>query len=329
MDGTTGALVKIILVVFASFSRIFLASQDRDFSACRQFSRVLVIAMQKKSPFRCRCWFAIGVMLAISPALFAAEAVPPIKALLITGGCCHDYENQKGILKLGIEARANVIVDVIYVKDSSTHPALPIYGNPNYANGYDVIIHDECAADISDPDVIQGILKPHQDGIPGVNLHCAMHSYRIGEFSKPVTNGAVNSHWYEYLGLQSTSHGPQEPIAIAFTDKSNAITTGLTDWTTIHEEHYNNIRIFDTAHTLASGTQIIKNSTSEPQRTNTSVVVWTNTYKNKTRVFSTTIGHNNETVADARYLDLVTRGLLWACDKLDADGRPKPGYAGK
>jgi len=22
-----------------------------------------------------------------------------------------------------------------------------------------------------------------------------------------------------------------------------------------------------------------------------------------------------------------TRGLLWACDKLDANGKPKPGYA--
>jgi hypothetical protein len=26
------------------------------------------------------------------------------------------------------------------------------------------------------------------------------------------------------------------------------------------------------------------------------------------------------------YLDLVTRGLLWACDKLDQNGKPKEGY---
>ncbi len=285
--------------------------------------------MQKISPFHFRFPLVFGALLAISSALFAAEPPAPIKALLVTGGCCHDYENQKLILKLGIEARANVIVDVIYVKDGNTHPALPIYGNPDYAKGYDVVIHDECAADIKDPAVIQGVLKPHQNGIPGVNLHCAMHSYRFGEFTKPVTNGADNSFWYEYLGLQSSGHGPQEPIAIVFTDKTNAITTGLADWTTIREEHYNNIQIFNTAHALASGTQVIKNKAGEPQRTNTLVVAWTNTYKEKTRVFSTTIGHNNETVADARYLDLVTRGLLWACDKLDADGKPKPGYGAK
>ena len=233
------------------------------------------------------------------------------------------------ILKHGIEARANVVVDVIYSADSNTHPALPIYGHPDYASGYDVVIHDECAADIKDPAIIQGVLKPHQDGIPGVNLHCAMHSYRFGEFTKPVTTGAANSHWYEYLGLQSSGHGPQEPIDIAFTDKTNAVSIGLADWTTIREEHYNNVQVFPTAHALAHGIQVIKNKAGEPQRTNDFVVAWENIYQGKTRVFSTTIGHNNETVADSRYLDLVTRGMLWACDKLDADGKPKPGYAAK
>ena len=40
-------------------------------------------------------------------------------------------------------------------------------------------------------------------------------------------------------------------------------------------------------------------------------------------MFSTTVGDNNDTVADARYLDLVTRGLLWSCDKLNGT-YPKP-----
>src|SRR6185437_13528089 len=105
------------------------------------------------------------VFLAVMAVSFAraAETPKPLKALLITGGCCHDYENQRFILKAGIEAWANVIVDIIYVKDGSTHPALPIYGNPDYAKGYDVVIHDECAADVSDPKIIQDVLKPHQD----------------------------------------------------------------------------------------------------------------------------------------------------------------------
>jgi len=43
---------------------------------------------------------------------------------LITGGCCHDYARQKDILKSGIKARANAIVDQIHTGDSSTHPPL-------------------------------------------------------------------------------------------------------------------------------------------------------------------------------------------------------------
>lgn len=283
--------------------------------------------MQKISPLVFSRLLVFSFALAMSPALLAQPAARPIKALLITGGCCHDYEQQRYILKQGLEARANVIVDIIYSADSNTHPALPIYGNPDYAKGYDVVIHDECAADIKDPAIIQGVLKPHQDGVPGVNLHCAMHCYRFGDFTKPVAAGADNSHWYEYLGIQSSGHGPQEPIAIVFTDKTNAVTTGLADWTTIREEHYNNVQVFPTARALAHGTQVIRNQAGEPQRTNDFVVAWENIYRGKTRVFSTTIGHNNETVADPRYLDLVTRGLLWACDKLDADGKPKTGYA--
>lgn len=290
---------------------------------------MLETAMQKNSPLTYCRLLVFGCAVLLAPVLFGQDPVKPIKALLITGGCCHDYAHQKDILKQGIEARANVTVDIIYVADDSTHPALPIYGHPDYANGYDVVIHDECAADINDPAVIQGVLKPHQDGIPGVNLHCAMHCYRSGDFGKSLPIDAPNAHWYEYLGLHSSGHGPQEPIAIKFTDPSHAISTGLADWTTIHEEHYNNIDVYDTAHALAHGTQVIKNQAGEPQRTNDFVVAWVNTYHGKTRVFSTTIGHNNETVSDARYLDLVTRGLLWACDKLEANGKPKSGYGPK
>jgi hypothetical protein len=37
-----------------------------------------------------------------------AAEIPPLKALLIAGGCCHDYAKQKDILKRGIEQRANL-----------------------------------------------------------------------------------------------------------------------------------------------------------------------------------------------------------------------------
>jgi type 1 glutamine amidotransferase len=54
-------------------------------------------------------------------------------------------------------------------------------------------------------------------------------------------------------------------------------------------------------------------------------VIWVNKY-GKARVFGTTLGHGDETMNRPEYLDLVTRGLLWACDKLDENGKPKAGY---
>src|ERR1035441_4972679 len=100
---------------------------------------------------------ALAFILVTRPAS-AADDPKPLKVLLITGGCCHDYVKQKDILKRGIEARANAQVDIIYVADGSTHPPLPIYGHPDYAKGYDVVIHDECASDINDPAIVEGVL---------------------------------------------------------------------------------------------------------------------------------------------------------------------------
>jgi len=259
----------------------------------------------------------------------AADAPKPLKLLLVTGGCCHDYAAQKDILKTGLEKRANVTVDILYSDDTSTKPPLPILGHADYASGYDLVIHDECAADVSDPKLVEAVLKPHRDGLPGVNLHCAMHSYRIGDPHDPVELGTPHGYWFEYLGIQSSQHFAQEPIAITFTDKESPIVKGMGDWTTIHEEHYNNVHVFDTAHPLAHGKQVLpqRNGAS---KTNDFVVVWTNEYgPNKTRVFSTTIGHNNETVSDPRYLDLVTRGVLWATGHLNDDGTPATGYGPK
>jgi hypothetical protein len=256
----------------------------------------------------------------VASAVFAAEPAKPLKALLVIGGCCHDYTAQKDILKDGLEKRINVKVDLAYSADKTTAPALPILGNPDYAKGYDVVIHDECGAAISDPAVIQAVLAPHRAGIPGVNLHCAMHSYRIGPAATPAEAGTERAAWFEYLGIQSSGHGPKLPIVIDFAPDKSPIVRGFATWTTGPEELYNNIQLYGKTSVLARGKQVVKD------KENDYAVVWTNDYRG-TRVFSTTIGHNNETVSDARYLDLVARGVLWACKKLDDAGQPRPGYA--
>ncbi len=242
---------------------------------------------------------SLALLFLLATASVGHAETKPLKALLVAGGCCHDYAKQHIILSQGIQSRANVQVDVVWTDDKSVNPPLPLYDNPDWAKGYDIIIHDECAAGVKDMAVVKRILDVHQT-IPAVHLHCAMHSFRTG-----------TDAWFKHLGIQSASHGPQEPIAITFVDKEHPITKPLADWTTIKEELYNNVNIFD-GHPLAMGKQVVKGKDVDY------VVAWTNE-KVGARSFSTTIGHNNDTVADARYLDLVTRGLLWAMNKLTPD----------
>jgi hypothetical protein len=238
----------------------------------------------------------------------AAEE-PPIRALLVCGGCCHDYARQKKILTRGISARADVVWTVAHDPDNSTGHPNPVYLDPDWAKGFDVVVHDECSADVTAKAFVDGILAPHRRGLPAMNLHCAMHCYRVPD----------SDEWFRFTGLTTHSHGAQLPIAIAFDPAhpiaaplagvvdGNPIAKGLEGWTTINEEQYRNEKVWDTVTPLAHG----------KQGNDDDLVAWTNDYHGA-KVFSTTLGHNNETVADPRYLDLVTRGLLWSVGRLDA-----------
>jgi type 1 glutamine amidotransferase len=255
---------------------------------------------------------AVALLGLVPTATVGAQDGPkPIRALLVIGGGFHDYAKQKDILVKGIAARAHVQVTLAYDPDTGTKHLNPVYAKADWAKDFDVIIHDECCSDVKDLELINRILEPHRQGLPAVVLHCSMHSYRSEGWPKVVTP------WFEFTGLSTTGHGPQEPIVVSFVDKESPITKGLDDWTTIKEELYNNYtgKLLDTAKPLVRGKQTVKSKDKEAVAD--CVVAWTNLYKGKTRVFATTLGHNTATVADARYLDLVTRGLLWSVDKLD------------
>ena len=251
------------------------------------------------------------------------RAAKPIRALLVLGGCCHAYDQQKDVLDKGISERANVTVTVAYDTDKGTTHLNPVYDNPEWAKDFDVVIHDECTSDMKDLASIDRILKPHRGGLPAVILHCGEHSYRSEGWPKTTP-------WFELTGAASTAHGPQVPIALTFVDKQSRITSGMADWTTINEELYNNSdgKLLDTARALVRGKQSYRDSSGQ-EKVSDVVSVWTNTYAGKARVFATTIGHNTETVSDPRYLDLVTRGLLWSVKRLDKDGKPASGYGPK
>lgn len=259
---------------------------------------------------------AVAILAIWSASVFSAPVASaqdgkPLRALLVLGGCCHDYATQKDLLAKGIAARAQVEVVVAFDPDKTNGHLNPVYEKADWATGFDVIIHDECSSNVKDLAVIDRILAPHRRGVPAVILHCGMHSYRSEGYPTAITP------WFEFTGLQSTGHGPQAPININFVALDHPIIKGHSDWTTINEELYNNSagKLLDTAAELARGRQLSRNKQGQDINSD-HIVVWTNDYRG-TKVFATTLGHNNQTVGDPRYLDLVTRGLLWSCGKLN------------
>lgn len=112
------------------------------------------------------------VCMSLAGLSIAASAADPIKALLITGGCCHDYPTQATLLQEGISAYANITFDVVNEGKGTENIHSP-FKKKNWNKGYDLIIHNQCSATLGD-EVGNAVAKEHFDtGVEGVAIHCA------------------------------------------------------------------------------------------------------------------------------------------------------------
>lgn len=248
----------------------------------------------------------LGAALLVAPA--PLQAPKPIRALYVTGGCCHDYTAQKKILPEGVSARANVVWTVVQEGGTSTNHKVSLYENPNWADGYDVVVHNECFADVKDTEFVRKITEPHKNGLPGIVVHCAMHTYR----------DLKEDDYREFLGVTTRSHGPQHPLDVKNLQPTHPIMKGFpAEWRTGNEELYAILKVWPGTTPLAQA-YAIDNKKDH-------AVIWEHTY-GKGRVFGTTLAHNNKTLSDPAFLDLFTRGLLWTVGQLDEEGKPRPGF---
>jgi type 1 glutamine amidotransferase len=264
-----------------------------------------------------RSTFTAALALIVSATLagsVVAEDVKPLKVLMVTGGCCHDYENQQHILAEGISARANVMFDIIHEegkdKGDKTHK-ISIYEKDDWAKGYDVVLHNECFGGVTDVAFVKRIAKAHFNGVPAVMLHCSTHSYRMAE----------TDEWRKCVGQKSMSHEKNRDLHVVNVKPEHPVMIGFpAEWLDKGDELYKNEVLYDNFVPLAKA---YGEDTKKDH-----FLIWVNTY-GKAKVFGTTMGHSDATMSDPVYLDLVARGLLWACGKLDDKGKPLPGYESK
>lgn len=245
--------------------------------------------------------------LLFTAPISSLHAAEPLLALLVTGGCCHDYEAQKKIIPEGISARANVQWTIVHEGSDRLH-YISLYTNADWAGGFDVVVHNECFGQVTNVAFVEGIVRAQSNiGVPAVMLHCSTHSYRFSS----------TDEWRKLLGAASYQHGAKHAFEIVNLQPEHPVMKGFPEkWQNHPDELYQLKKTWPGLVPLAKGV-----SPNEPEQ----VCIWLNTY-GKARVFGTTLGHSNETMKDKVYLDLITRGLLWACDKLDDDGKPKAGY---
>ena len=239
----------------------------------------------------------------------SASAAKPIKALMISGGCCHDYPNQNLILSEGISMRAHVEWTLVNQGGTARDVRIPIYDDPTWADGYDVVVHNECFGGVTDVEWLESIVNTHtQSGIPAMFIHCSLHSYRA----------AKTDAWRSLMGARSMSHEGHRPLDVENLRPNHPIMKSFPPvWHTPNGELYKIEKMWPDAIPLA------KAFGKDTQKDH--VCAWLNHLGNA-RVFTTTLGHHNETMQSPIYLDMVSRGLLWAVGKLEANGLPSPGY---
>jgi type 1 glutamine amidotransferase len=249
-----------------------------------------------------RSFFAAAVLLSVAMPLAATASAesPPLRILLITSGCCHDYDYQTKSMQLAFE-QAGVAADWTVVNEggTGTDAKIDFYKDTSWAKDFDVCIHNECFANTSDADYIRSITGPHHDGLPAVVIHCAMHTYRSAKIDD----------WRKLLGVTSRRHEHKSSYRVDVVANDHPIMKAFPDGHTIeYDELYVIEKVWPKATVLATSTSE-KTEQAHP-------VIWTNQF-GKARVFGTTYGHSNKTFEDKVFLRLLVDGTRWAAGRLN------------
>ena len=101
-------------------------------------------------PILIRRLFSIATLLlatCLSSTSWAEDA-KPLNVLLITGVCRHDYRFQaEAIQKVFKDAEVEVNWKIVNEGGNGTDAEIEFYKDPQWAKGFDVVIHNECFAD--------------------------------------------------------------------------------------------------------------------------------------------------------------------------------------
>ena len=236
-------------------------------------------------------------LLVFSATPVAAE---PLRVLIATSGCCHNYDFQTKAIQLAADqAGVDVVWTVAADGGKGTDGRLEVFEKADWAESFDLVIHNECFANTTDAAYIRGITDAHRAGLPAVVVHCAMHTFRSVDFDD----------WRQMLGVTSRRHEHQSRYPVTVAAANHPVMRDFPDnWVTPKDELYIIEKTWPAVEVLA---------TSRSERDDrTDPVFWTNQFGDA-RVFGTTYGHSDETFSDPVYTTTLIRGMLWAAGRLE------------
>ena len=219
---------------------------------------------------------------------------PRVNALVVSGGGFHDYPLQSKVLVDTLSKVLPIDWTVAIQGGRGTTGKQPLLENPNWAKGFDIVVHNQCFADTTDEALIKRITDAHRGGPPAIVIHCAMHTYRA----------STNDTWREFLGVTTRRHTKAHNISVKVAAKDHPVMKGFKeDWVTPVDELYVIEKFWPNSTALATAVS--------PEDQKEYPLAWVSDYGG-TRVFGTTIGHGNDTWNDPVFQDLLGRAAKWA-----------------
>lgn len=220
----------------------------------------------------------------------------PIRALLITGGGWHDYAMQKELLTEGVKERLGDGIEWTVVHEGEGNPGhqVSVLKQENWAERYDVVVHNTGYARVRDPGFVAQLVKHHK-GTPAVLIHAAVQSYRFAEPADP---------WFRFVGLQSMVSEDPGRVEVENVDQSHPVMRDVPERFLMPEDE-----VYVTEKIWGEITLLARAYGEEIQEYQP--VAWTHE-ADSTRVFATTLGHSNKTFEQEEFLTMVTNGILWA-----------------
>jgi type 1 glutamine amidotransferase len=222
---------------------------------------------------------------------------PRINALVVSGGGFHDYPLQAKVL-VDVVGRALPVDWTVAIQGGrGTTGRQPVVERPDWAKGYDIVVHNQCFADTTDEALIKRITSAHRGGPPAIVIHCAMHTYRA----------STEDTWREFLGVTTRRHTKSHNISVKVADPEHGVMKGFkADWVTPVDELYVIDKFWPNSKALATAVS--------PEDKKEYPLAWVSSYGG-TRVFGTTLGHGNDTWNDPVFQDLLVRAFKWAVGK--------------